>query len=223
MSLILESDIIYNVLPHATLPTIGDLLCLNTLINKLCSDKNFWKAKLRDDYQNVTPKSDKWVNEYKCIYETYVRSVVFINKFIRNGIARHMNATHTAAIVFQNGFVAREIPCNGRDPIFITHVRDPINPDHFQWIPEISDLVLKNQIHNTTSKNQIHTSAFYRHTYIKKFCVAFTVLDHGTKYLFEYHLSREEFTDYLINLHYNHNIIYMGDYICPNDKEIIFF
>ena len=124
MSLILESDIIYNILPHVDLPTIGTLLCINKFVNKLCNDKHFWKNKIKYDYKNVIPKSDEWLYEYKCIYEIYVRSIKFVDDFIVDGL------THT--------------PVRGYRGTGI-HVRELINLDHFRWISQISHLKLGSQ------------------------------------------------------------------------------
>ena len=182
MSLILESDIIYNVLPHAKLPTIGDLLCLNKLINKLCSDKNFWKEKIKHDYKNVIPKSNEWINEYKCIYKIYIRSITFIDNFIARSI-EHLNNYE------RNNFEA--------------YVDEVIILDYFRWITDMIPLP-------TGSKAQ--TSAIYMNTNIKKFCVTFITHTSTFTKVSNVSLSNSEFTDYVINLYYNHDNIHMIKY-----------
>ena len=100
MSLLLESDIIYNILLHANLQTIGNIFCVNKIIHKLCCDKYFWKSKIENDYKNVIPKSNDWIYEYKCIYTSYVRALKFVEYLIVNGnkIQQHNSPAHSLFI-----------------------------------------------------------------------------------------------------------------------------
>ena len=186
MALILESDIIYNVLPHTGFPTIRKLLCVNKFVNKLCNDVHFWKAKLKNDYKNVIPKSDKWMQEYKCIYKIHIRSIKFVNNFIIEGMS----------------YIT---------PSYHVHVHELINLDHFRWIPNISKLKLG---------SQATTSLYYINYKVNKFTIVFKITIHGTMEHTLCALSRDEFTNYMINLHYNHDCIHMSEY---NNKKIIFF
>ena len=190
MSLILESDIIYNILPCINLSTIGKLFCVNKCVNKLCHDKYFWKEKLKHDWKNVIPKSDEWTNEYKCIYKIYIRSIKFIDNFIAGG-TEHLNNYNSSS--------------------FKTHVNELINLDYFRWITGITPLP-------TGSKAQ--TSIIYMNTNIKKFCVTFITRTNIFTKVSSASLSHNEFTDYVINLYYNHDCIHMSEY---KNKKIIPF
>ena len=83
MSTILESDVIYNILPHVDLETIGNLFCVNKIVHKLCNDKHFWKTKFNNDYKNVISKSEDFLYEYKDIFLRYVQSHKSITHFIK--------------------------------------------------------------------------------------------------------------------------------------------
>jgi len=125
MSLILESDIIYSILPHVCISTIGKLLCVNKFVNKLCNDKYFWKEKGEKDYKNMILKSDEWVMEYKCIYETHIWSNRYVDNFVADEIK-----------YYQNNSIYR----------FTHYDHSPVNIDYFCWVSEISLLKSDRQV-----------------------------------------------------------------------------
>ena len=179
MSMILESDIIYSILPHADLPTIGKLLCGNKFVNKLCSNKYFWEEKIKNDYKNVIPKSDEWLYEYKCIYTIHVKSIKFIDNFI-----------------------AKNIECirNNSALEFSVHMFESINLDHFRWIPEISKMNLENAAKTiilyagNIEKICVSFTVFTPVAFVAAFNV---------------YLTLNQLTDYVINVHYNHHCIHL--------------
>ena len=83
MSIILKTDILYNILPYIDLTCIGKLFCVNKIINKLCSDKHFWKTKFNNDYKNVISKNNNWLCEYKNVSLAYIQTIKFVDHFIK--------------------------------------------------------------------------------------------------------------------------------------------
>lgn len=81
MSIILENDILYNILSYIDLPTIGNIICVNKTINKLCCAKHFWKKKFYNNYNYVISKSDDWVHEYKRVHSSHKMAIKFVKNF----------------------------------------------------------------------------------------------------------------------------------------------
>ena len=182
MSLILESDIIYNILPHIDLPTIGTLLCISTFVNKLCSDTHFWKGKISNDYKNVIPKSDNWIYEYKCIYKTHIRAIKFVDEFIAYGLSHDYTLKGIGGIILING---------------------SINLDHFRWIPNLPTSKLGSV--STAIYFLINNIKLFRVSFI----IYYGDVYHNSYTL---DLPRDGLTDYVINLYYNHHNITMKKY-----------
>ena len=192
MSLILESDIIYSILPHVGIPTMGVLFCVNKFVNKLCNDKYFWKEKVEKDYKNIILKSDDWIMEYKYIYETRIRANNCVDNFVFYIINRYHNR---GSIIYI------------RPPIMT-----PVDLEYLRWIPSLSLLPpgYKANFSNfniDTKKQVVHMELFGRH---KK-------LTGKTAYL---QLSYDEFKKYMANLYYYYNDDINMKYF--NEWEVIY-
>ena len=96
--LILESDIIYNVLPYVDFKTISNIFCVSKLVNNLCNDKHFWKNKFMNDYKNVIAKSDNWLCEYKNIMLINIHTIKFVEHFLKT--VDGYNKTYPASMAY---------------------------------------------------------------------------------------------------------------------------
>ena len=198
MSMILESDIIYNILPHVDLETIGKLFCVNKFVNKLCNDKYFWKSKFSDKYKNFIAKSEKWLCEYKCVSLAHMQAIKFVDHFIEMG-----NLLHS---------------CLSRDYYVIT--RNIIDHQNLYWIPDKLKLRLLSEgvyssvffgmnCNNTGSLND------------KPFYVSLSVRHRSNhhSHTSDLYVSKQEFVDYITKIHYDYGNFTMYEY---NDDEILF-
>ena len=180
MSFILESDIIYNILPHVDIPSIGKLLCVNKFVNKLCSDKHFWKEKVKNDYKNMILKSDEWLWEYKCIYVAYVRAIYFVDNYIES-------------VIKDNQY------CGGvsYNTAITPSAMEMINLDYFSLIQEFA--LLKPGSKTGVGILKLHTNV--QMAYLEFVIYHDNVLE-GT---IELHFYYDEFKECMANFYYYYN------------------
>lgn len=84
MSIFFNKDLLYNILSHAELPTIGMVFRVNKIINDLHDNKHFWKGKFINDCNHVIPKSDNWLCEYKHVLLLRKMAIEFLDILNKN-------------------------------------------------------------------------------------------------------------------------------------------
>ena len=183
MSIILESDIIYNILPHVDLETIGKLFCVNKKVNKLCFDKHFWKLKIENDHKNIVFNSNEWLHEYKNIHVAHVQAIKFIEYLIDWGKKYHGT----------NSFFS------------IFYIKKRIDSSYLCWNQPMPLLMPTKKIKQFISLTDDISTPF-RITFwfwtIKKI--------RDTSYI---DLSIDELTNYITNLRYDYGKISIYDYL----------
>ena len=180
MSLILESDIIYSILPYVCIPTIGKLFCVNKFVNKLCNDKYFWKEKVEKDYKNMILKSDDWIIEYKHIYETHIRAGDCVDNFFSRITKCFQENTSVGATAYAS------------PPIMTS-----INLDYFHWLHTLLLFGPGCQAQISNFNVNVETQVIRM-----DLIISYNKLMKETARLY---LSYHEFKKYMANLYYYYN------------------
>ena len=198
---ILQSDILYNILPHVDLETIGKLLCVNKFVNKLCSDKHFWKQKFKICNKTLPSKSDDWLLEYKNVWICTKRAIKFVDHFIK---------------ISNTNFNSYKI-----------YIHDTVNGAHLFWIPPKTRSRIKKEYISHSLIFEIYTISengdFIFNLKLRSYK---TVSKRSQKiYSKSTKLPYKKFVKYIITLYYFYNNLIMtnsegGEFLFLGDSVI---
>ena len=195
MSMILESDILYDILPYVDLETVGKLFNANKLINNLCNNKHFWKVKFNNDHEMFVAKSDNWLYEYKCIVLARDQTIKFVNHFIK--MAR------------------QSANMQGALPQYYLYIRDVVTLPNLDWIPNVSQLQL-NEYTTTLLILGISSASLFKKD-MARFHVSFEIHPSQIRKS-SVLMSMNDFINYMTKLYYDYGNFIVQDPQCNRFK-----
>lgn len=71
-----------NIMLYLNLKDIYRLCRINTSLQHICKNNNFWYRKFTLDYNFITAKSNHWEKEYVAVYNASIQAYELINKLL---------------------------------------------------------------------------------------------------------------------------------------------
>lgn len=182
MSMILESDILYNILLHLDLTSVGNIFRLNKFVNRLCNNEYFWKIKFETDYKNIVPQSYEWLREYKTVSFAHTQTIKFAEYMIKGD---KYNSRYGVPFPFY------------------ARLCSIVNWSNLYWVPH----KLRSQLHeNSITSIFLAMNQLMSRSTTSLFSIGFRIQG-GTPYygdLSYIYISKEEFIKYVTKLRYDY-------------------